>query len=102
MVDMKKEVFKEGTFLYNITYKVKKGQVPFVNVLLWGLVGKLVTGILAFSLPNLITVVIDLGYTVAWFYQMWYSRNNVYHPMWFYAGYGLSIFITLVMALKSF
>ncbi len=94
---MKKEVFKEGTFWYNITYKVKKGQVKFIKVFWWGLLGQLIANLItAQFVGNPLVTIIAFGYPVGWLQSMWYSRKNVFHPLWFYAGFLLPIVWTII------
>lgn len=95
---MKKEVFKEGTFLYNITYKVQKGQVSFAKVFWLGLLCKVIIGWIYQAFPNIITVAIDIGYLIGWMQAMWYSRRNLKNKIWFFIEFGLPI-ATIVLYL---
>lgn len=88
----KRQVFKEDTFLHNITYKVQQGKVSFAKVFWFGLLGKLITGWIYQAFPNVITVVVDVGYLVGWIQGMWYSRRNLQNKIWFVIGFGLPIF----------
>ncbi len=96
---MKKEVFKQGTFLYNITYKVKKDRVSFAKVFWWGLLIKFIIGMVKQTFPNPVTIAIDLGYLIGWMQSMWYSRNNVKNKIWFFIGFGLPIVLTVLYLL---
>lgn len=98
----KKEVFREGTFFHNITYKVYQGKVSFAKVFWLGLLGKVITGIIALNVHNIVMVGIEFSYLIAWMQGMWYSRKNVFHPLWFYVGFSTPIVFTVLTFLGSF
>ncbi len=95
----KREVFKEDTFFHNITYKVHQGKVSFAKVFWWGLLGKIIIGIIALNVHNIVMVGIEFGYLIAWMQGMWHSRKNVKNKIWFFIGFGLPIATTCLYLL---
>ena len=83
-------------------YKAHQGKVSFVKVFWWGLLGKIIIGIIALNMYNHVMVGIEFGYLIAWMQGMWYSRKNVFHPLWFYVGFSTPIVVTVLTFLGSF
>ena len=102
----KRPLFQEGTFLHTICYKmterVKAGEISFAKVFWIGFLIIAVINIIlvfVFDINQVAKEILDVIWCLIWSRHLWYSRKSVYHPMWFYVGFGLAILPILWFAL---
>ena len=91
-----KPLFQKGTFLYKITYeftdKVKAGKISFAKIFWIGLIINLILNIVVgtiFESNQMVVTFLGACYGAFYMQYLWHARKNVYHPAWFYIGFGL-------------
>lgn len=94
-----KPLFQEGTLLHTIFYKiterVQAGEISFAKVFWFGfliIVAINVFVVFVFGVNDIIKEVLDMIWCTVWARHLWFARKSVYHPAWFYIGFGLAIF----------
>lgn len=95
----KRPLFQEGTLLYTIFYKitqkVQAGEVSFAKVFWTGLI--MITAInvilvFVFGASQIVKEILEFIWCLIWARHLWFARKQVYHPLWFYVGFGIAIF----------
>lgn len=102
----RKPLFQEGTLLhtvfYKITQRVQAGEISFAKVFWLGLLANMILNVIVGTIFESNKMVISLlggFYGIIYMQYLWHARKNVYHPAWFYIGFGLvSVAVLLILA----
>lgn len=101
-----KPLFQEGTFchtlFYGITAKVKAGDVSFAKVFWVGflfITAVNVLILLVFEWGQVVKEYIEFFLSLIWARHLWFARKQVFHPAWFYVGFGIALLPILWFAI---
>lgn len=102
----RKPLFQEGTLLHNVFYRiterVQDGQISFAKVFWIGFIIIAVINIIAvfvFGVSQTTKEILDIISCSILARHLWFARKSVYHPAWFYIGFGIAILPILLFAI---